>query len=104
MVEIESGENPDAAGYLLHELQNATLNEPEDDIEAEQRERMPEAAFLRENNEEVEIDENYLGKIGPGHQVWTQPDKIRRTLNDNRDYLQENTEILSFPSFSGCLE
>ena len=40
MVEIESGENPDAAGYLLHELQNATLNEPEDDIEAEQREEL----------------------------------------------------------------
>ena len=63
MVEIESGENPDAEGYLLHELQNVTVNEPEDDIEAEQRERMPQAAFLRENYEEIEIEENNLGKI-----------------------------------------
>ena len=90
MVEIESGENPDAEGYLLHELQNVIFNEPEDDIEAEQRERMPEAAFLRENFEEIEIEENTLGKIGPGHQVWTQPDKIRRTLNDNRETFGSN--------------
>ena len=57
MVEIESGENPDEDGYLLHELQNAILNEPEDEIEAEQRERMPQAAFLRENIEEEIEDE-----------------------------------------------
>ena len=86
MVEIESGENPDEDGYLLHELQNAILNEPEDEIEAEQRDRMPQAAFLRENiEEEIEDDGNDQGKIGPRHQIWTQPDKIRRTLNDNRE-------------------
>ena len=42
------GENPDEEGYLLHELQNAS---PPSDFETEQRDRMPEAAFLRENIE-----------------------------------------------------
>ena len=85
MVEIEV-ENPDDAGYLLHELQNANINNHDEDFEAEQRERMPDAAFLRENvEEEIEIEGNDQGKIGRGHQVWTQPDKIRRTLNDNRE-------------------
>ena len=51
MAEIEV-ENPDDAGYLLHELQNANINNHDEDFEAEQRERMPDAAFLRENIEE----------------------------------------------------
>ena len=86
MVEIRPGENPDDAGYLLHELQNANQVEPDDNFEAEQRERMPDAAFLRDNaDEEIELEENNQGKIGRGNQIWTQPDKIRRTLNDNRE-------------------
>ena len=77
------GENPDEEGYLLHELQNAS---PPSDFETEQRDRMPEAAFLRENiEEEIEIEENNQGIIRRSNQVWTQPDRIRRTLNDNRE-------------------
>ena len=83
MVNLLPEENPDEEGYLLHELQNAS---PPEDFETEQRERMPEAAFLRENiEEEIEIEENNQGIISRSNQVWTQPDRIRRTLNDNRE-------------------
>ena len=83
MVNLLPGENPDEEGYLLHELQNAS---PPSDFETEQRDRMPEAAFLRENiEEEIEFEGNNQGIISRSNQVWTQPDRIRRTLNDNRE-------------------
>ena len=91
MVDIVPGENisasnPDEAGYLLHELQNANLAQAHDEFEIEQRNNMPEAAFLRENVEnEDEIEEMVQEKIGRSSQVWTQPDRIRRTLNDSRE-------------------
>ena len=86
MAENEQGEDPNDAGYLLHELLNANINDHDDDLEAEQREIMPDAAFLRENiEEEIEIEETDRGKIGRGHQIWRQPERIRRTLNDNRE-------------------
>ena len=86
MAENEQGEDPNDAGYLLHELQNANINDHDDDLEAEQREIMPDAAYLRENiEEEIEIEEIDRGKIGRGHQIWRQPERIRRTLNDNRE-------------------
>ena len=79
MAENEQGEDPNDAGYLLHELLNANINDHDDDLEAEQREIMPDAAFLRENSieEEIEIDETDRGKIGRGHQI-----KIRKTLEN----------------------
>ena len=82
----ENLENPDNEGYLLHELQNAQIAQHDDDFEAEQRNEMPDAAFLRENiEEEIELEEVRPGKIGRGNQVWRQPERIRRTLNDNRE-------------------
>ena len=83
--ENELMENGQDDSYLLHELQNVVLEESEDEIEAEQRDRMPAAAFLRDNVEdEAEIDENIPSTIGPSNLVHIQPEKIRRTLNDNR--------------------
>ena len=78
MAENEQGEDPNDAGYLLHELLNANINDHDDDLEAEQLEIMPDAAFLRENiEEEIEIEETVRGKIGRGHQI-----KIRKTLEN----------------------
>ena len=62
MAENEQGEDPNDAGYLLHELLNANINDHDDDLEAEQREIMPDAAFLRENIEEEEQSES-LSKL-----------------------------------------
>ena len=37
MAENEQGEDSNDAGYLLHELLNANINDHDDDLEAEQR-------------------------------------------------------------------
>ena len=86
-LEVENGDND---GYLLHELRNVPP-EPDDGIEEEQRARMPAAAFLGDNVEdEVQIDGNISNLIGPSNSVYIQPEKIRRTLNDNRETFGPN--------------
>ena len=86
-------ENDIDAGLLLQELRNVNPDEceDEDEIEREQRERMPDIAFLREEVPN-EVDQENLppGKLSRRNQIYRQPDIIRRTLNDKRETFPPN--------------
>ena len=80
-------------GLLFHELRSVNLceYENEDEIQREQRERMPDIAFLREEGQNEENQENIPpGKLSRSNQIYSQPDTIRRTLNDNRETFDPN--------------
>ena len=88
-----NGENNIDAGLLLHELQNVHhgLNDDEDEIMREQRDRMPDIAFMRQDGLNEENQENEPpGLLSRRNQIYSQPDIIRRALNDSRETFPPN--------------
>ena len=77
----------------MHELRNVQLeqNHDEDEIMREQRERMPDIAFMREDDpNEVNQENEPPGLLSRRNQIYSQPDIIRRALNDNRETFAPN--------------
>ena len=89
----QNGENDIDAGLLLHELRNVNQNEDEDEDEIirEQRERMPDIAFMRQSGQN-EVDQENVppGLLSRSNLIFSQPDPLRRTLNDNRETFPPN--------------
>ena len=84
-------ENDIDAGLLLHELRNVQQNQDEDEIIREQRECMPDQAFMRQDGE-IEIDQENIapGLLSGRDLIYSQPEPLRRTLNDNRETFPPN--------------